>query len=73
MDKAAIEEIVMEILRRQDAGKHGMETEDMAQEKPEDKPAPVDPMIGTENSVSESMDASMIALIADTMLAFRGQ
>ena len=65
VDKAAIEEIVMEILKRQDVGVHGVETET--------KPTLVEQTEGTENSVSESMDASMMALIADTMLAFRGQ
>lgn len=73
VDKAAIEEIVMEILRRQDAGTHGVETEDMAPEKPKDKLMPIEPMEGTENSVSETVDASMVALIADTMSAFRSQ
>ena len=73
VDKVAIEEIVMEILRRQNAGAHGARTEDAEHKEPEDKPAPMEPMERTENSGTETVDASMMALIADTMSAFRSQ
>lgn len=73
VDKAAIEEIVMEILRRQDVGRKRVNTEAVVQEKPEDKPMPMELMERTENSGTETVDASMMALIADTMSAFRSQ
>ena len=74
MDKAAIEEIVMEILRRQDVGRKRVNTEAVVQEKPEDKPMPMELMGGeTENHTSETMDESLFSLISDTMSAFRGQ
>ena len=73
VDKAAIEEIVMEILKRQDVGRKRVNTEAVVQEKPEDKPMPMELMERTENSGTETVDASMMALIADTMSAFRSQ
>ena len=74
VDKAAIEEIVMEILKRQDAGKHGMKTEDVAQKRPKIKPESMEQAVGeTGGYVSETMDESLFSLISDTMSAFRGQ
>lgn len=61
-DKEAVEEIVVEILKRQDAGAHGTNTETVVQEKPRDKPIPAEPMEGTENSTSKTEGASMMAL-----------
>ena len=73
VDKAAIEEIVMEILKRQDAGKHGMETEDVAQKRPKIKPESMEQAVDeTGGYVSETMDESLFSLISDTMSAFRG-
>ena len=74
VDRAAIEEIVMEILKRQDVGRKRVDTETVVQEKPEDKPMPMELMGGeTENHTSETMDESLFSLISDTMSAFRGQ
>ena len=74
VDKAAIEEIVMEILRRQDAGKQRVDTETVTQERSKIKPESVEQAVGeTGGHASETMDESMYALIADTMSEFRGQ
>ena len=74
MDKVAIEEIVMEILRRQDAGARGEDTKIVAQERTKFKPDPVEQTVKEmEPYASGKMDESMFALIADTMSAFRGQ
>ena len=74
VDRAAIEEIVMEILKRQDVGRKRVDTEAVVQEKPEDKPMPMGLMGGeTENHTSETMEESLFSLISDTMSAFRGQ
>ena len=73
VDKAVVEEIVMEILKRQDVGTYGTDTEAVVQENPEDKPLPMELMGETENHTSETMDESLFSLISDTMSAFRRQ
>lgn len=73
VDKAVVEEIVMEILRKQNVGSQVVETEGVVLKKLEYKPTPKKPMGETENHISETMDESMFELIADTMSAFRGQ
>lgn len=74
VDKAVVEEIVMEILKRQGVGRSRMDTATVAQERSEIKPEPVEPIVGeTENHDSEIMDESLFSLISDTMSAFRGQ
>ena len=74
VDKAAIEEIVMEILKRQDVGRKRVDTETVVQERLKYEPEPVEQtMRETENHTSEIMDESLFSLISDTMSSFRGQ
>lgn len=74
VDKAAIEEIVMEILKRQDVGAYGVDTKTIAQKRPKIKLDSVEQISGEkEGHASEIMDETMFALITDTMSAFRAQ
>ena len=73
LDRAVIEEIVLEILKKQDAGVHRVEKEKktIIREKKRSRQVPEESADKVEQGNAESVDASMFALIADTMSAFR--
>ena len=73
VDRAVIEEIVLEILKKQDAGVHRVEKEKktIIREKKRSRQVPEESADKVEQGNAESLDASMFALIADTMSAFR--
>ena len=73
LDRAVIEEIVLEILKKQDVGTHRGEKEKktIIREKKRNRQVPEESADKVEQGNAESVDASMFALIADTMSAFR--
>lgn len=73
VDRAAIEEIVMGILKEQRMKPQGIDAELVVREGPQDRRASEKAEYGTEEPAAEPVDASVLALIADTMSAFRGQ
>ena len=75
VDRTTVEEIVLDILKKQGVGEQRMDSMCSICKNSEGKPAVTKSTRGQENNIPKAVDVdtSMYTLIADTMSAFRGQ